>query len=160
MFPLYLHRLRVWNYEDATILNSFSNHEFPDKGISKLCLINELDNSLLLAASSNSYFWVFLLGDLKGFVSPWFNPNLHDAGDGSIRIWKDYSVRSKQKLVTAFSSIPGHKPSVRCVNAVVDWQQQSGYMVRLFWITLLSNFVFVRPLLMWPLLGKILWSGL
>ncbi|WOG96096.1 hypothetical protein DCAR_0415426 [Daucus carota subsp. sativus] len=93
-------RIRVWNYEDATILNSFSNHEFPDKGISKLCLINELDNSLLLAASS----------------------------DGSIRIWKDYSVRSKQKLVTAFSSIPGHKPSVRCVNAVVDWQQQSGYM--------------------------------
>ncbi|KAK1384029.1 hypothetical protein POM88_021764 [Heracleum sosnowskyi] len=49
-------------------------------------------------------------------------------GDGSVLIWKDYSVRSKQKLVTAFSSIPGHKPSVRCVNAVVDWQQQSGYL--------------------------------
>ncbi|KAL8094277.1 hypothetical protein AgCh_035976 [Apium graveolens] len=93
--------IRVWNYEDAAILNSYSNHEFLDKGVSKLCLINELDNSLLLAVSS----------------------------DGSIRIWKDYSVRSKQKLLTAFSSIQGHKHSVQCVKAVVDWQQRSGYLI-------------------------------
>lgn len=33
------------------LLNSFDNHEFPDKGISKLCLVNELDDSLLLVAS-------------------------------------------------------------------------------------------------------------
>lgn len=38
-------------------------------------------------------------------------------------------VRGQQKLVTAFSSIQGHRPGVRSVNAVVDWQQQSGYMV-------------------------------
>ncbi|XP_010264478.1 PREDICTED: regulatory-associated protein of TOR 1-like isoform X2 [Nelumbo nucifera] len=93
-------RIRVWNYEDATLLNSFDNHDFPDKGISKLCLVNELDESLLLVASC----------------------------DGNIRIWKDYSIKEKQKLVTAFSSIQGHRPGVRSVNAVVDWQQQSGYL--------------------------------
>ncbi|KAF3448860.1 hypothetical protein FNV43_RR09576 [Rhamnella rubrinervis] len=93
-------RIRVWNYEDASPLNSFDNHDFPDKGISKLCLVNELDDSLLLAASC----------------------------DGSIRIWKDYTSRGTQKLVTAFSSIQGHKPGVRSLNAVVDWQQQSGYL--------------------------------
>jgi len=42
---------RIWNHEEATLLNSFDNHDFPDKGISKLCLVNELDESLLLAAS-------------------------------------------------------------------------------------------------------------
>ncbi|KAK1391180.1 Regulatory-associated protein of TOR 1 [Heracleum sosnowskyi] len=93
-------RIRVWNYEEATLLNSFSNHDFPDKGISKLSLINELDDSLLLVASS----------------------------DGSIRIWKDYTVKSRQKLVTAFYSIQGHRPVVSSMNAVVDWQQQSGFL--------------------------------
>ncbi|KAK7294811.1 hypothetical protein RJT34_17708 [Clitoria ternatea] len=93
-------RIRIWNHEEATLLNSFDNHDFPDKGISKLCLVNELDDSLLLAASS----------------------------DGNIRIWKDYTLKGKQKLVTAFSSIHGHKPGVRSLNAVVDWQQQCGYL--------------------------------
>ncbi|XP_034913612.1 regulatory-associated protein of TOR 1 isoform X2 [Populus alba] len=93
-------RIRVWNYEEATLLNGFDNHDFPDRGVSKLCLVNELDDSLLLVASS----------------------------DGNIRIWKDYTVKGKQKLVTAFSSIQGHKPGVRSLNAVVDWQQQSGYL--------------------------------
>lgn len=45
--------LRVWNYEEATLLNGFDNHDFPDKGISKLCLVNELDDSMLLVASCN-----------------------------------------------------------------------------------------------------------
>ncbi|KAL0546433.1 hypothetical protein IC582_016341 [Cucumis melo] len=49
-------------------------------------------------------------------------------GDGNIRIWKDYTLKGKQKLVTAFSAIQGHKPGVRSINAVVDWQQQSGYL--------------------------------
>ncbi|XP_058110539.1 regulatory-associated protein of TOR 1 isoform X2 [Magnolia sinica] len=93
-------RIRIWNYDDAKLLNSFDNHDFPDKGISKLCLVNELDGSLLLVASS----------------------------DANVRIWKDYTSKGKQKLVTAFSSIQGHRPSVRSVNAVVDWQQQSGYL--------------------------------
>ncbi|CAN7002417.1 unnamed protein product [Brassica rapa subsp. trilocularis] len=91
-------RIRVWNYEEGTLLNGFDNHDFPDKGISKLCLVNELDDSLLLVASC----------------------------DGSVRIWINYATKGKQKLVTGFSSIQGHKPGARDLNAVVDWQQQSG----------------------------------
>lgn len=93
-------RIRVWNYEDATSLNSFDNHDLSDRGISRLCLVNELDDSLLLVASC----------------------------DGCVRIWKDFTVKGKQKLVTSFSSIQGHRPGVRIVNALVDWQQQSGYL--------------------------------
>ncbi|XP_055806749.1 regulatory-associated protein of TOR 1-like isoform X3 [Solanum dulcamara] len=93
-------RIRVWNYKEATLLNSFDNHGYPDKGISKICLVNELDESLLLVASS----------------------------DGNIRIWKEYTARGQQKLVSAFSSIQGLRPGSRSVNAVVDWQQHSGCM--------------------------------
>ncbi|KAK4483828.1 hypothetical protein RD792_011035 [Penstemon davidsonii] len=94
-------RIRVWNYEEATQLNSFDNHDYPDnRGVSKLCLVNELDENLLLVGSN----------------------------DGNIRIWRDYTSRGQQKLVTAFASIQGHRPGVRSVNAVVDWQQQSGYL--------------------------------
>nr|XP_009800408.1 PREDICTED: regulatory-associated protein of TOR 1 isoform X4 [Nicotiana sylvestris] len=93
--------IRVWNYKEATLLNSFDNHGYPDKGISKLYLVNELDESLLLVAS----------------------------GDGNIRIWKDYTERGQQKLVSAFSAIQGDRPVARSVNAVVDWQQQSGYLL-------------------------------
>ncbi|XP_024011669.1 regulatory-associated protein of TOR 2 isoform X2 [Eutrema salsugineum] len=96
-------RIRVWNYEEATLLNGFDNHDFPDKGISKLCLVNELDDSLLLVASC----------------------------DGSVRIWKDYATKGRQRMVTGFSSIQGHKGLSQgaCgLNAVVDWQQQSGYL--------------------------------
>lgn len=43
---------RVWNYEEFTTLNSFGNHDLSDRGISRLCLVNEFDDSLLLVASS------------------------------------------------------------------------------------------------------------
>lgn len=33
-------------------MNSFENHFAPDKGVSRLCMLNELDDSLLLVASS------------------------------------------------------------------------------------------------------------
>ncbi|CAL9769463.1 unnamed protein product [Musa acuminata subsp. burmannicoides] len=93
-------RIRIWNYEEATPLNSFDNHDSSDRGISKLCLVNELDDSLLLVASS----------------------------DGNVRFWKNYTVKGKQKLITAFSSVQGHRGAARGTNAVVDWQQQSGYL--------------------------------
>ncbi|KAL1213284.1 Regulatory-associated protein of TOR 2 [Cardamine amara subsp. amara] len=93
-------RIRVWNYEEGTLLNGFDNHDFLDKGISKLCLVNEFDDSLLLVASC----------------------------DGSVRVWKDYATKGRQKLITGFFSIQGHKPGARGLNAVVDWQQQSGYL--------------------------------
>lgn len=123
----------MWNYEEATSLNSFENHEFPDKGISKLCLLNELDDSLLLVASCRiSIQFTFLssyLGSSACRLMICLTPYFLNIADGNVRIWKDYTVKSKQMLVTAFSSIQGPRPGVRVANAVVDWQQQSGYLV-------------------------------
>jgi len=89
-------QIRVWNYDDALPVNSFQNHKLSDRGLSKLLLINELDESLLLAASS----------------------------DGNVRIWKNFTQKGGQKLVTAFSSVQGHRAAGRRI--VIDWQQQSG----------------------------------
>ncbi|KAG2555577.1 hypothetical protein PVAP13_8NG354900 [Panicum virgatum] len=92
-------QIRVWNYDDALPVNSFQNHKLSDRGLSKLLLINELDESLLLAASS----------------------------DGNVRIWKNFTQKGGQKLVTAFSSVQGHRAAGRSI--VIDWQQQSGCLV-------------------------------
>ncbi|KAF8748893.1 hypothetical protein HU200_012820 [Digitaria exilis] len=91
-------QIRVWNYEDALPVNSFQHHKLSDRGLSKLLLINELDESLLLAASS----------------------------DGNVRVWENFTQKGGQKLVTAFSSIQGHRAAGRSI--VIDWQQQSGYL--------------------------------
>ncbi|CAM6087832.1 unnamed protein product [Calypogeia fissa] len=92
--------IRIWNYEDGQTINSFDNHNAPDKGVSKMCLLNELDNSLLLVASS----------------------------DGSVRVWKDYMEKDKQRLATAWQTVQGHRPGSRGISAVVDWQQSSGLL--------------------------------
>ncbi|AQK56955.1 Regulatory-associated protein of TOR 1 [Zea mays] len=91
-------KISVWNYDDAQPVNSFHNHKLSDRGLSKLLLINELDECLLLAASS----------------------------DGNVRIWKNFACKGGQKLVTAFSSVQGHRAAGRSI--VIDWQQQSCYL--------------------------------
>ncbi|KAL5226220.1 hypothetical protein ABZP36_012859 [Zizania latifolia] len=90
--------IRVWNYDDALPVNTFENHKLSDRGLSKLLLINALDESLLLVGSS----------------------------DGNVRIWRNYTQKGGQKLVTAFSSVQGHRSTGRSI--VFDWQQQSGYL--------------------------------
>ena len=52
-----------------------------------------------------------------------------NVGDGNVCFWKNYTMKGKQKLVTAFSAMQGHRAAVRGTNVVVDWQQQSGYLV-------------------------------
>ncbi|THU65455.1 hypothetical protein C4D60_Mb05t03810 [Musa balbisiana] len=101
-------QIRVWNYEEATLLNCFDNRESSDRGISKLCLVNELDDS-----------------------------------DGNVCFWKNYTMKGKQKLVTAFSAMQGHRAAVRGINVVVDWQQQSGYLSasQVHWGHLAAGFV-------------------
>ncbi|KAG8093493.1 hypothetical protein GUJ93_ZPchr0012g21870 [Zizania palustris] len=88
--------IRVWNYDDALPVNTFKNHKLSNRGLSKLLLINVLDESLLLVGSS----------------------------DGNVRIWRNYTQKGGQKLVTAFSSVQGHRSTGRSI--VFDWQQQSG----------------------------------
>lgn len=92
--------IRVWDYEEAALVNTFENHSAADKGVSRMCLLNELDDSLLLVASN----------------------------DGCARVWKDYTQNDKQQLVTAWQTIQGHRPGARNMKAVVDWQQSSGYL--------------------------------
>ncbi|KAL2653954.1 hypothetical protein R1flu_022082 [Riccia fluitans] len=92
--------IRIWNYEEGLIVNTFDNHNAPDKGVSRLCLLNELDDSLLLVASS----------------------------DGSVRVWENYTEKDNQRLATAWQTIQGHKPGSRGMSAVVDWQQLTGLL--------------------------------
>lgn len=47
---------RILDYEQVEVVNTFDNHNAPDKGVSKLCLLNELDDSLLLVASCELLF--------------------------------------------------------------------------------------------------------
>lgn len=47
---------RILDYEESEVVNTFDNHIAPDKGVSKLCLLNELDDSLLLVASCELLF--------------------------------------------------------------------------------------------------------
>lgn len=46
--------LRIWNYEEGQTVNQLDKHTGTEKGISRMCLMNELDDSLLLVASSKS----------------------------------------------------------------------------------------------------------
>ena len=119
-----LSHARVWNYDDALPVNSFQNHKLSDRGLSKLLLINELDESLLLAASSMPLFSMLFLLYLTSAIAL---SNFYVAGDGNVRIWKNFAQKGGQKLVTAFSSVQGHRAAGRSI--VIDWQQQSGYLV-------------------------------
>ncbi len=60
---------RLWNYKEGTVVNTFDNHNAPDKGVSKLCLLNELDDSLLLVASSQFLFFFLNLSTGKMLAS-------------------------------------------------------------------------------------------
>lgn len=114
----------MWNYDDALPVNSFQNHKLSDRGLSKLLLINELDESLLLAASSMTLFSTFFFLCISYTMAL---SNFHVAGDGNVRVWKNFTQKGGQKLVTAFSSVQGHRAAGRSI--VIDWQQQSGYLV-------------------------------
>lgn len=120
----YIHA-RVWNYDDALPVNTFENHKLSDRGLSKLLLINELDESLLLVGSSTPclFMAVSCICTYVLLVIYIF----HTVGDGNVRIWRNYTQKGGQKLVTAFSSVQGHRAAGRSV--VIDWQQQSGYLV-------------------------------
>ena len=130
---------RVWNYGDALPVNSFQNHKLSDRGLSKLLLINELDESLLLAASSMPLFSMLFLLYLTSAIAL---SNFYVAGDGNVRIWKNFAKKGGQKLVTAFSSVQGHRAAGRSI--VIDWQQQSGYLVHPIFFPVVVLFYFTH----------------
>jgi len=129
----------VWNYDDALPVNSYQNHNLSDRGLSKLLLINELDESLLLAASSTPLFSMFFFLHLSSTIAL---SNFHVAGDGNVRVWKNFAQKGGQKLVTAFSSVQGHRAAGRSI--VIDWQQQSGYLVMFYFPPCSSSMYFLH----------------
>ena len=134
-----LSHARVWNYDDALPVNSYQNHNWSDRGLSKLLLINELDESLLLAASSTPLFSMFFFLHLSSTIAL---SNFHVAGDGNVRVWKNFAQKGGQKLVTAFSSVQGHRAAGHSI--VIDWQQQSGYLVMLYFPPCSSSMYFLH----------------
>nr|PNR35773.1 hypothetical protein PHYPA_021623 [Physcomitrium patens] len=92
--------IRILDYDLGEVVNTFENHNAPDKGVSRLCLLNELDDSLLLVASS----------------------------DGIVRVWKDYTQKGKHRLASSWQAVQGHRPGARGISAVVDWQQMTGFL--------------------------------
>ena len=134
-----LSHARVWNYDDALPVNSYQNHNLSDRGLSKLLLINELDESLLLAASSAPLFSMFFFLHLSSTIAL---SNFHVAGDGNVRVWKNFAQKGGQKLVTAFSSVQGHRAAGRSI--VIDWQQQSGYLVMFYFPPCSSSMYFLH----------------
>jgi len=134
-----LSHARVWNYDDALPVNSYQNHNLSDRGLSKLLLINELDESLLLAASSTPLFSMFFFLHLSSTIAL---SNFHVAGDGNVRVWKNFAQKGGQKLVTAFSSVQGHRAAGRSI--VIDWQQQSGYLVMFYFPPCSSSMYFLH----------------
>ena len=134
-----LSHARVWNYDDALPVNSYQNHNLLDRGLSKLLLINELDESLLLAASSTPLFSMFFFLHLSSTIAL---SNFHVAGDGNVRVWKNFAQKGGQKLVTAFSSVQGHRAAGRSI--VIDWQQQSGYLVMFYFPPCSSSMYFLH----------------
>ncbi|CAI5465827.1 unnamed protein product [Closterium sp. Yama58-4] len=74
--------VRIWNYEEGLTVSTFDNQTGGGggvdghKGVSQLCLLNELDDTLLLVASR----------------------------DGSVRVWRDFARRGKQRIATAWQA--------------------------------------------------------
>eukprot|EP00245_Coleochaete_scutata_P002371 TRINITY_DN1309_c1_g4_i1.p1 TRINITY_DN1309_c1_g4~~TRINITY_DN1309_c1_g4_i1.p1 ORF type:complete len:396 (-),score=68.44 TRINITY_DN1309_c1_g4_i1:526-1611(-) len=81
--------IRVWNYEDdQPLVNVFDSHKGQERGgVSRMCLINELGNSLLLVASL----------------------------DGSMCVWRDFMEKDKQHLVTAWQAVQVSTRRLGCV---------------------------------------------
>ena len=69
--------LRVWDYQTGRIINRF-NAGMPGKKVASLSLVNDLDDSLLLAGGA----------------------------DGSVRVWRDYGCGGEQRLVMALRALP------------------------------------------------------
>lgn len=93
--------ITCWNYEDVTVMHSFRGGTCR---VSKLELINELDDPLLMVATT----------------------------DGMVRIWRNPSTKGETVLATAWRTMPSSLDSVRAVPdpgkpaAHACWQHASG----------------------------------
>ena len=88
----------VWNWEQKTRLNRFSNDNPTGSRINEIRFINEEDEALLVTGSS----------------------------DGVVKIYKDYDQEESVEVVATFRALVDLIPSTKNVGLVLDWQQGQG----------------------------------
>ena len=88
----------IWDWQRQVRLNRFSNANPLGSGFNEIRYINEGDQVLLLAGSS----------------------------DGVMKIYRSYEVPWKIEVVTAFRALTGLIPSNKNAGLVLDWQQGAG----------------------------------
>jgi regulator-associated protein of mTOR len=93
--------ISIWDWESQNRLNRFSNGNPRDTKISEIRLINEDDQALLMAGSS----------------------------DGVIKLFRNYESKGETEMVTAFRALTDLVPSNRNAGLVFDWQQGRGLIL-------------------------------
>ncbi|MCJ1349391.1 hypothetical protein MMC31_007631 [Peltigera leucophlebia] len=91
----------IWNWQQSTRLNRFSNGNPLGSKINELRFINEDDQALLMAGSS----------------------------DGIIKIFRNYESEKEIQMVTGFRALTDLVPSNRDAGLVFDWQQGQGKLL-------------------------------
>jgi regulatory associated protein of mTOR len=89
---------RIWDWQRNLRLNRFSNGNPPGSKINEIRYINEDDQALLMAGSS----------------------------DGVLKVYRNYEFCKEVEVVTAFRALPELIPSNRNAGLVFDWQQGQG----------------------------------
>ncbi|ERS99991.1 hypothetical protein HMPREF1624_03361 [Sporothrix schenckii ATCC 58251] len=90
--------IQVWDWKGVEKLSRFSNGNPPGSQISDMKFINEDDQALLMAGSS----------------------------DGVLRVYRNYDSYSKVELATSWRALTDMVPSNVHSGMVFDWQQVSG----------------------------------
>ncbi|KAI9708918.1 MAG: hypothetical protein M1820_003612 [Bogoriella megaspora] len=93
--------ISVWDWQTSRRLHRFSNSHPPSSRTTAIRLINEDDQALLMTGSS----------------------------DGSLKIYRDYSLPSSATLVSGFRALTDLIPSTRNAGLVFDWQQGRGLVL-------------------------------
>ena len=91
----------IWNWQHKWRLNRFSHGNPIGARINEIRFINEDDQALLLAGSS----------------------------DGVIKVYRDYDDPDKIEIISAFRGLTDLIPSTKNVGLVLDWQQTQGKLL-------------------------------
>ena len=91
----------IWNWQQRTRLNRFSHDNPSGSRVTEIRFLNEDDQALLLAGSS----------------------------DGAIKVYRDYDDRDNISVVSAFRGVTDLIPSNKNVGLVLDWQQSQGKLL-------------------------------
>ena len=93
--------ISIWNWQKRSRLSRFSHANPSGSRVSELRFINEDDQAILLAGSS----------------------------DGAIKFYRDYDDKEKISVVSAFRGLTDLVPSNKNVGLVLDWQQSQGKLL-------------------------------